>query len=144
MWYLSSGWGHNFWGTWHASSTAGKMLVIHNFSTDSQFKSSELSLFNEVICHWDDERFRGVPLSCFIQTYLCPNSVPCFKPPPYPQHYPSPPPEHVHSLSHTEWLPLCVLTQTFPQKGDRKLFTPFYFLTSYPPPLTPTSDVVLG
>lgn len=33
----------------------------------------------------------------------------------------------------TEWLLLCPLTQTFPQKRGRKPFTPFYLLSSHPP-----------
>lgn len=40
------------------------------------------------------------------------------------------------SLSHTatEWLLLCPLTQTFPQKRGSKPFTPFYLLSSHLPP----------
>lgn len=39
------------------------------------------------------------------------------------------------TLPHTatEWLLLCPLTQTFPQKRGRKPFTPFYLLSSHPP-----------
>lgn len=37
----------------------------------------------------------------------------------------------------TEWLLLCPLTQTFPQKRGRKPFTPFYLLSSHPPICAP-------
>ena len=58
--------------------------------------------------------------------------------PPSPESsfYPPPPfTPYTFTLPHTaaEWLLLCPLTQTFPQKRGRKLFTPLFYLLSPQP-----------
>lgn len=81
-----------------------------------------------------------------------PSPESCFHPHPpsqtTPPHPPTPCTPSTFTLPHTatEWLLLCPLTQTFPQKRGRKPFTPFYLLpATTPPPLPPAlSVVVLG
>lgn len=61
--------------------------------------------------------------------------------------YPPPPfTPYTFTLPHTatEWLLLCPLTQTFPQKRGRKLFTPFLLTILPAPPLLPPQRLHWG
>lgn len=83
---------------------------------------------------WINGGWRG----CFsAQTPPSPES--CFHPAPPPPHPTIPFTPYTFTLPHTatEWLLLCPLTQTFPQKRGRKPFTPFYLLSSHPPTFLP-------
>lgn len=92
--------------------------------------------------HWINEGWRMEGL------FLCPYSSLSWELlSPTTSHPPPQCPPYTFTLPHTatEWLLLCSLTQTFPQKRGRKPFTPFYLLSSDPPPPLPApSEVVLG